>query len=239
MFHSGSAKSQRSVTFAWLIEVGRNISINHFIECNTNLRLQLVEKQTINNDWFRSDADFNRLYPVPIQELAQEHWTTLAVARSAADFLAAEPGMRILDIGSGVGKFCLSAAHHKPNAFYFGVEQRKSLVTIADEVKNRLGLTNVTFINCNFTQLDFCQYDHFYFYNSFYENLNRTDKIDDTVDYSQDLYQYYNSCLYKQLEKKPAGTRLATYQCTEDNIPSDYHIVGTEVNDLLKLWIKI
>lgn len=199
----------------------------------------MADKQTITANWFRSDADFNHLYPAPIQQLASEHWTTLAVAKSAANFLAAEPAVRILDIGSGAGKFCLAAAHYKPNAFYFGIEQRKSLVTIADTVKDKIGLTNVTFINGNFTQIDFRLYNHFYFYNSFYENLSGTDKIDDTIDYSQELYHHYNRYLYKQLELKPAGTRLATYHTLEDEFPSDYHIVGTEMNELLKFWIKI
>ena len=36
----------------------------------------------------------------------------------------------------------------------------------------------------NFTQLDFKNFDHFYFYNAFYENLAGTDKIDDSIDYS-------------------------------------------------------
>lgn len=201
--------------------------------------MQLTEKQILTENWYRSDADFNRLYPAEIQQLASQHWTTLNVAKRAANFLAAETNMHILDIGSGVGKFCLTAAHHKPTAFYYGVEQRKSLVTIADAVKDMIGLTNVTFINGNFTQLDFRKYNHFYFYNSFYENMNGTTKIDDSIDYSMELYHYYNRYLYKQLEQKPAGTRLATYHSMEDEIPPDYHVVGSEINDLLKFWIKI
>jgi SAM-dependent methyltransferase len=201
--------------------------------------MQLLEKEIHTENWYRTDAEFNQLFPAAIQQLASQHWTTLTVAKRAANFLAAEPHVRILDIGSGVGKFCLTAAHYKPAAFYYGIEQRKSLVTVADAVKKLIGVTNVTFINGNFTQLDFRQYDHFYFYNSFYENLNGTNKIDDSIDYSQELYHYYNRYLYKQLEQKPAGTRLATFHSMEDEIPSGYHIVGTEMNDLLKFWIKI
>jgi len=35
-----------------------------------------------------------------------------------------------LDIGSGVGKFCLAGAYYKPSASFFGVEQRKDLELI-------------------------------------------------------------------------------------------------------------
>ena len=60
---------------------------------------------------------------------------TFSCCRKAANFLAAENNVRILDIGSGVGKFCLAASYYKPNAFYYGVEQRKSLVSHAETAK--------------------------------------------------------------------------------------------------------
>ncbi|MBK8141292.1 MAG: methyltransferase domain-containing protein [Chitinophagaceae bacterium] len=189
--------------------------------------------------WFASDEQFNQLYPLSIQALARRHWTPLSVARKAAGFLAAENNVRILDIGSGVGKFCLAAAYYKPKAFYYGIEQRKSLVSHAEKAREILHLQNVSFVNGNFTQLDFRKYDHFYFYNAFYENLAGTEKIDDSIDYSGELFNYYNRYLFKQLEKKPAGTRLATFHSMEEEIPQGYHVVGSEMDNLLKFWIKI
>lgn len=201
--------------------------------------MPLLDKRTITENWFNSDIQFNQLYPASVQSLAQRHWTPLIVARKAADFLAAESNAKILDIGSGVGKFCLAAAHYKPKAFYYGIEQRERLVKYAEKVNEILQYENVFFMNGNFTQIDFREYDHFYFYNSFYENMTGTDKIDNSIDYSLELYNYYNRYLYKQLEKKPSGTRLASFYSLEDEMPSGYHIVGTEMNDLLKFWIKI
>jgi len=87
--------------------------------------MPLLEKRINTESWFSSDAHFNHLYPSSIRLLAQRHWTPLVVARKAANFLAAESNVKILDIGSGVGKFCLAAAHYKPKAFYYGIEQRK------------------------------------------------------------------------------------------------------------------
>ena len=201
--------------------------------------MPLLEKKINTESWFSSDAQFNQLYPSSIQLLAQRHWTPLVVARKAANYLAAESNVRILDIGSGVGKFCLAASHYRPKAFYYGIEQRNRLVTYADEAKKILRIENVSFIEGNFTQIDFRNYDHFYFYNSFYENITGTDKIDDSIDYSLELYNYYNRYLYKQLEQKPPGTRLASFHSLEDEIPKGYHIVGSEMNELLKFWIKI
>jgi SAM-dependent methyltransferase len=198
-----------------------------------------IVKKVLTERWFNSDTIFNQLYPPPIQLLAQRHWTPLVVARKAANFLAEKNSVRILDIGSGVGKFCLTAAYCQPNCFFYGVEQRKSLIDHAETSREILHLNNVSFIHGNFTQLDFRNYDHFYFYNAFYENLAGTDKIDDSIDYSGELYNYYNRYLFKQLEQKPPGTRLATFHSLEDEIPQGYHIVETEMDSLLKFWVKI
>lgn len=188
---------------------------------------------------FISDAQFDQFYPLSIRQLAKRHWTPLSIASRAAQFLAAEPNVKILDIGSGVGKFCLAAAYFQPKAYYFGIEQRQRLVRYSDNVKELLGLDNVEFIHGNLTQLNFADYDHFYFYNSFYENLIGSDRIDQSIDYSAGLFYYYNRYLYRLLDQKPAGTRLATFHSMEHEIPPDYHLVGEDKADLLKFWIKI
>lgn len=189
--------------------------------------------------WFASDEQFNQLYPSPVRALARRHWTPLAVARKVAGFLAADNNVRILDIGSGVGKFCLAAAYYRPEAFYYGIEQRKHLTGYAENARDILRADNVSFIHGNFTQLDLKTFDHFYFYNSFYENLVGTDKIDDSIDYSCELYNYYNRYLYRQLEEKPGGTRIATFHSLEDEIPGSYHEVGSALDNLLKFWVKV
>ena len=189
--------------------------------------------------WFDSDKEFNALYPLPIRALARYHWTPLSIAVKAACFLAGEGRAKILDIGSGVGKFCLAAAYHTPNAQYYGVEQRKSLIQHAESAKSRLHLENVSFLHGNFTQLDLKKFDHFYFYNAFYENLDGTDKIDDSIDYSGELYNYYNRYLFRQLRQKPSGTRLCTLCSLENEVPPDFHVIQSGMGDLLKFWIKL
>lgn len=204
-----------------------------------NTMTLLLDDKLRGQNWFDSDEQFNRIFPHSIQYQSSRHWTPLEVVRKAANFLAVEKNTRILDIGSGPGKFCLGAAHFRPNAHFLGIEQRESLVQYADHAKQKLGLSNASFMHGNFTQLDFKDYHHFYFYNSFYENLAFADKIDNSIDYSGELYEYYAHYLFRQLERMPGGTRLATFHSLEDEIPSDYHVVGIEMDNLLKFWIKV
>jgi SAM-dependent methyltransferase len=188
---------------------------------------------------FNTDAQFHHLYPASMQLLAARHWTPLHITRRVAQYLVPADHVRVLDIGSGIGKFCLAAAHCMPSAFFFGVEQRKDLVAHAETAREMLGLQNAHFVHGNFTQLDFNQYDHFYFYNSFYENLVDTDKIDDSIAYSPELYNYYNRYLYKKLNEMRSGTRLVTFHSLEEEIPPAYHLVEAQLEGQLKCWIKM
>jgi len=200
--------------------------------------LSTASSSLSSDHWFQTDEQFHYLYPVSIRLLAAKHWTPLHITRRVAQYLAPTENVRVLDIGSGVGKFCLTAAWCMPTACFEGVEQRRDLVAHADTARSILKLKNVAFIHGNFTRLDFDRYDHFYFYNSFYENLVDTNKIDDNIAYSTELYNYYNRYLYKKLDERPAGTRLVTYHSLEEEIPPAYHLVEAQVENLLKFWIK-
>jgi 16S rRNA A1518/A1519 N6-dimethyltransferase RsmA/KsgA/DIM1 with predicted DNA glycosylase/AP lyase activity len=189
-------------------------------------------------NWFDSESEFHLLFPPSFHSLARNHWTPLLVAQKAANFLAAEDGVKVLDIGSGIGKFCLAAAYYKPKAFFYGIEQRKDLVEYAEAARQTVGLHNVSFMHRNIMETDFENYDHFYFYNSFYENLATAEKIDNDIPYSIGLYNQYTRFLYKQFQKRPSGTRIVTYHGMDDAIPSGYLEGGNDINNLLKYWIK-
>lgn len=188
---------------------------------------------------FASDEVFDALYPDHIRNVATKHWTPIDIARKAAQFLAISPQSKILDIGSGSGKFCFVAAHQYPGNQFTGIEQRDELVSLCRGLTKKLKLTNVQFIHKNITDFDLQPYDHFYFYNSFYENKTGTQKIDFSVPYSEKLYDYYNMVLYKQLRKKPAGTRLVTFHSLGNEVPPEFEIVRTEYAEFLKFWLKV
>jgi hypothetical protein len=190
-------------------------------------------------NWFSSDEKFHKLYPESVRSLARMHWSPLYIIQKVVSYLAPNNTVKVLDVGSGVGKFCLAGAYYKPAVSFYGVEQRKNLISYAENAQKKLGLYNVHFVNKNFTQLNLNEYDHFYFYNAFFENLDGTEKIDNEIVYSNELYNYYSIYLYNQLEKMPIGTRIATYCSWGDEIPPCYQLAESHFDNLLKFWIKM
>lgn len=199
-----------------------------------------MSETSVSVDYFINDGHFDNLFPKHIQQLSGKHWTPLQVAGLAAGFLAAEPGCKILDIGSGNGKFCLAAGHYRPHCHFYGIEQRMNLVQLANKAKKSTSLENVTFIHGNLTELDLNDFDHFYFYNSFYENLVDDEyHIDENVIHSVRLYEYYTEYLLEALNKRPTGTKLVTYHNYREIIPPQYNLVTSVYDGILRCWIKV
>lgn len=188
--------------------------------------------------YFDNDEAIHNLYPKNISRMAARHWTPIRVIKEALAFLNTNNNCHILDIGSGAGKFCLIGAKHLPNVNFYGIEQRGYLVEQAKSIQEQLGLDNIAFMEGNFTTLDFKKFDHFYFFNSFWENLDDTDKIDDTIDYSETLYDYYVTYLRNALAEMPPGTRVVTYHSLLDEIPDSYRLVHTKDDGMLNFWTR-
>ncbi len=183
------------------------------------------------------DDEFNTIYPEWVRKLAFRHWTSVQISKVAADFLVGKPGTKVLDIGSGPGKFCMIGASHT-NGYFTGVEQRYSLVELSKKLSIFYSIQNVNYIHANITSINFKEYDAFYFFNSFYENIDRSAIIDETVNASIDLYDLYSIYVNDQFSLAPQGTRLVTYCGALKEIPSSYELQYSLYNGLLKFWKK-
>lgn len=186
-----------------------------------------------------NDKELEALFPDWARALSGRHWTPMHVAARAAEFLAVQPGAKILDIGSGVGKFCLTGAMFHTNVDFYGIEFRENLVQVAKDCAAKMELTNVHFEARDINTVALKDYDSFYFYNSFYENIAVDERIDEKVTLSVSLYKQYQAYILRQLEKMPSGTRLATFYGNDTYVPRNYHVVGSYMDELLKFWIKI
>ena len=183
------------------------------------------------------DNRFDLIYPPEIRKLSERHWTPVKIALRAAVFLVRDPGTRILDIGCGPGKFCIVGALMTSGKFT-GVEQRKHLCDVANSVIGQAKLPNAEIIHGNLTEIEFSNFDAFYLFNPFEENLVETMKIDGSVQLSDALYEHYAEHVACQLAKAPLGTRVGTYCGACQEVPLGYECLESSLDYGLKLWEK-
>jgi len=185
-----------------------------------------------------TDDDFNAIYPEKIRILAKKHWTPVSVAKLASEFLVDKPRTRVLDIGSGAGKFCMIGASNTKGHFT-GVEQRLDLIQISRKLSKSYYIHNVKFLHANITSIEFTDYDAFYFYNSFHENINIHNKIDDTIRLDKQLYHLYSMHIVEQFASLPLGARLVTFCSPLNIIPRTFRMLDSFKGGLLKFWEKV
>jgi hypothetical protein len=184
------------------------------------------------------DSTFNMLYSTRIRRLSERHWTPVAIAKIAADYLVDKPNKKVLDIGAGVGKFCLVGAASTKGIFY-GVKQRASLTKLSKKIAEKHNVENVEFIHSNITDISFSDYDAFYFYNSFFENIDTSCPIDKIVVPNNELFLSYSNYVRDQLNKTPKYTRLVTYWSTWEEIPESFDLEYSTCDGILNFWKKM
>lgn len=115
------------------------------------------------------DATFDQLYPAWAQRLSRFRWTPVEVAKRAAALLGGD-GL-YLDVGSGVGKFCLVAALVADGRFV-GIERRVDCAAAAIDAARGLELGGrCEFIAGDAFALEWGRFDGVYLFNPFLESL--------------------------------------------------------------------
>lgn len=207
------------------------------------------------------DRAFDEVYPKWARTLSGTHFTPVDVAMRAARWLTepdvdgasfdddslslpasrdASKPVRILDVGSGVGKFCLVGAL-TTRAVFTGAELRPRLTTLATEIARRYSIKRCTFVAADVFTLDWAQYDAFYLFNPFAECLPECPFIDNEIERTAEQYHRYVSALETRLEALPEGTRLVTYHGFGGRMPFTWTPVTTARMHAgsLALWRKV
>jgi SAM-dependent methyltransferase len=190
---------------------------------------------------FVDDQDFDRRLPAALQVKASLHFTPIDVARHAARLLSPDGGGRILDVGSGAGKFCLVAAREVPGARVVGVEWRGHLVRIARRLAGEMALDNVELLHANAFDLDWSVYDGFYFFNPFAEQLYGDHFVlDQTLNLDPRNFTTFISRVRARLACARVGTRLVTYHGFGGPPPRGFALVSAAArgSDTVELWEK-
>jgi len=195
-------------------------------------------RDTLRGGTLVDDRVFDDVYPLHIRRASSIHWTPVEVAVRAAKLLAIEPGARLLDIGSGVGKFCIVAAA-ACDARVRGIEHRPHLVEIAEHAAAKVGV-DVTFTTGTFSPADAEGVDGIYLFNPFAENLcASSDSIDVTVERSLARFERDIGLVEQLFREARVGTRVVTYCGFGGQLPAGYTLATRErCAGMIELWVK-
>lgn len=185
------------------------------------------------------DAMFDALLSPGPRVRSSSYWSTVEVAQTASRWLTEAGALRLLDVGSGVGKFCtiasLSSAHR-----VWGVELRGGLVRESRTLAQRLG-AEVVILDGTLDTVDARRFDSFYFFNPFAEHLaEEHEKYDEHFPSSVDGYLHDVKIVERWLRAAPLGSAMVTYNGLGGRIPLSWMVQKSTVlgGDHLRLWIK-
>ena len=187
-----------------------------------------------------SDSEFDAIYPFEIQKVSARHWTSVEVARRAVQLLEVGSNTPVLDVGSGVGKFCIVGALVTPG-FFVGIERRTHLVEFSRRIVEKWGLNRITFIEGELGIVDWKVFKAIYLFNPFVENLYAPeDRIDQIMDHSRQRYIAYVRLTQQKLNEAEKGTKVVTYHGFGGDFPPSYEMKAREPwgEDFLVLWVK-
>ncbi len=190
-----------------------------------------------------SDTQFNKIYPQHIRKLGERHWTEVQVALDACTFLTQENAqklpIKILDVGSGVGKFCTIGALHT-SASFTGIERRRELYDVAKSIAKEHKIERTRYILGDMSTLDWNLFTGAYLFNPFCENMDSSAKIDDSVECGPQVLERYVACVEHKLKLVPPGFRLATYYGFGGNIPNSFEQIfpPTQTNQQLQFFVQ-
>jgi SAM-dependent methyltransferase len=180
-----------------------------------------------------SDAVFDTLYPSELRSRSELHWTSIAIARRAIAML---DGRKVLDVGCGTGKVCLLSRLLGGQAWW-GVELEAPLIDAANAAAYALGIRDdVRFIHGSAWDLEWSQFDAFYFFNPF------PVLPEDPRNAFQKFGVFAAECsrAEERLASLRPGTRIVTYHGFGGDMPEGYERIAREPagTDELALWLR-
>jgi SAM-dependent methyltransferase len=188
-----------------------------------------------------SDRAFDEaLFPREVRRHSDAFWTPLEVVRRVIDLIVPSTSTRVLDVGSGAGKFCIVGAA-LTGATFVGIEHRLSLVEAATEAATLARTPGASFIHGDFRFVDVTSFDVFYFYNPFEENLLPLEqRIDATVPLSPAKFVGDVRRAESMLARARKGTCVAMYHGFKGAMPTQYRRIARESCRMgyIDVWVK-
>jgi len=187
------------------------------------------------------DRAFDRFLPDDLRIRSALHWTPQEVAVRAATWIDDLGIGTVVDIGSGVGKFCIAAAF-SGKASYVGIEQRGRLVEESRRLVEHFGLeARVRIVHGTLGSTYLPSAEAYYMYNPFGENLFGVEsRIDSDVELSEERYRRDVETAERTLAGMPLGTFLITYNGFGGQVPPTFRRVRVDrdLPNVLVMWEK-
>lgn len=175
-----------------------------------------------------NERDFDLMFPREARKFSRMHWTPVAVAVKAAQWLASRPGARVLDVGAGSGKVCMIGAV-TTGASFVGVERDPEMVAVAKQVTKENKIERVRYVCEDVLAHDWAQYDGVYLFNPFANHVENEAEFISTV-----------REVGEKLKAMPVGTRVVTFHGFGGTMPEGYVQLEAEIigPGVLQLWEK-
>jgi SAM-dependent methyltransferase len=188
------------------------------------------------------DRAFDIFLPEDLGKLSADQWTPLEVAVAAASWLHEFDVRRVVDIGSGPGKFCIDAAL-AGDCEFVGLEQNSRFVAVARSLARLFGVQNrVRFVQGLLGEIVVPEADAYYLYNPFAQHLWMPSDAHGTgVTPNYERYRRDVMTAQDMLRHARMGTVVITYNGFGGLMPSSFEPcrVDRELPCVLRMWRKL
>jgi SAM-dependent methyltransferase len=176
-----------------------------------------------------ADAHFDRFLEPNLRAISAQSWTPLEVAARASQWFTELRIKSVVDIGSGVGKFCIAAALGSRCRF-IGVERHSRLVEVAGHLARLFSVERqVEFISGVFGEMPLPNAECYYLFNPFGDSsFDLGDHLHEAPDSSRARYIREVSEVELLLRALPAGAYVLTYNGFGGTLPDDFEEVRVD-----------
>lgn len=212
-------------------------------ESDKHLVLPELTKLILTSAPNAEDELFDDFLPEIYKNISSIHWTPIEAIKTIAEFLNdLDDSSRFIDIGSGCGKLCTILSLLVKFKIY-GIEQRPELHKIAEKIKAKNQLNNVSYYCGNMLEMDWNHFDVYYLYNPFQEHISGLTgmRINHKIPFDKKYYIMYTNEVYRQLCWAKPGKRLITFHGYGGSVPSTWKLVQSRIigQGDLSMWEKV
>lgn len=176
-----------------------------------------------------ADARFDRFLAPNLRAISEQSWTPLEVAARASQWFTELRIKSVVDVGSGVGKFCIAAALGSRCRF-IGLERHSQLVEVARNLSRLFSVEHqVEFIWGVFGEMSLPKAECYYLFNPFGDDsFDLGDRLHEDPDSSHARYLRDVDEAELLLRALPAGAYVLTYNGFGGTLPDDFEEVRVD-----------